>query len=48
MALEDYDKGIKLNPTDPESYFKRGILYQNDLNQPDKALENYLKVAEFQ
>ena len=43
-ALEDFNKGIALNPTDPGLHFSKGYLY-NALDKQDLALKSYLEVV---
>ena len=44
-ALEDFNKGIALNPTDPDLHFSKGYLYYGSLDKPDLALKSYLEVV---
>jgi tetratricopeptide (TPR) repeat protein len=36
-----YQKAIELDPDNPDYYLAVGILYQNNLNSPDKAIASY-------
>ena len=42
LALENYQKAIKLKPDYAEAYYNCGIIYK-ELKQFDKAIENYEK-----
>ena len=44
-ALEDFNKGIALNPTDPVLHFNKGYLYYGSLDKLDLALKSYLEVV---
>lgn len=47
-AIENFTKANELNPTHQQSLFNLGIVYRDDLNDPDKAKDawnRYLKIA---
>ncbi len=46
-ALENFEKAQKIDPTHLQSLYNIGIVYRDDLNRPDKAIEawtRYLKL----
>ena len=46
LAFRDIDKGIEINPKNSKLYFFRARLYQNFLNDDEKAIEDYKKSAD--
>ena len=47
-AIKDYDKGIKIDPNEPDFYQYRGDLYYFELENYEKALNDYLFANELE
>jgi tetratricopeptide (TPR) repeat protein len=45
-AILSYDKALALNPKDPPIYYNMGLIYDENLDQPDKAITCYQKYLE--
>ena len=45
-AEADYLKAIELDPDEEDHYINLGILYRDNLNEPEKAIAEYLKALE--
>jgi tetratricopeptide (TPR) repeat protein len=45
-AVANFQKANKTNPTHVQSLFNMGVVYANDLNQPQKAAEAWNKVIQ--
>ena len=41
-AMEDYDRAIHLNPSDPNAYYNRGLVFDK-MGRLDKAIADFRK-----
>lgn len=46
MAIAAYEKAIRIDPEEPTAYYNLGIVYFQKKNNPQKALELFLKARD--
>lgn len=44
--IREYEKALATNPQDPPIYYNLGLIYDEHLDQPEKAIEYYQKYLE--
>lgn len=45
-AIQSYEKALVINPKDPSIYYQMALIYDEQLDRPDKAIEYYQKYLE--